>query len=152
MVEALQHAVRESPLGLYRGFFAMVAREIPFSGIQFPVYEGVRKLTQGNRVAGENSTVGSMGCGAVAGGTAAFLTTPFDFIKTRIILEETAEGSVRRSALEIASDAVKKDGVTVLWSGATARTALISVGGCVFFGAYETSTAFLQNRSWGWLH
>jgi hypothetical protein len=54
--------------------------------------------------------------------------------------------------LEITKDAVAKDGVTVLWSGATARTALISVGGCVFFGAYETSTAFLQNRSWGWLH
>merc|ERR1719487_2247556 len=117
MVEALKHAVQESPLGLYRGFFAMVAREIPFSGIQFPVYETVRKLTQGDRKTGENSTVGSMGCGAVAGGTAAFLTTPFDFVKTRIILEASGEGGARRSALQIAQDAVKKEGVTTLWSG-----------------------------------
>jgi len=145
MAEALKDAMRESPLGLYRGFFAMVAREIPFSGIQFPVYEGVRKLTQGDRVSGENSTIGSMGCGAIAGGTAAFLTTPFDFIKTRIILEEGADGA-RRSAAEIAREAVAKDGFTVLFSGATARTALISVGGCVFFGAYEWSTAFLQRN------
>jgi solute carrier family 25 S-adenosylmethionine transporter 26 len=124
----------------------MVAREIPFSAIQFPVYETVRKVTQGDRVTGENSTIGSMGCGAIAGGTAAFLTTPFDFIKTRIILE-SGDGGTRRSAFQIASDAVAKDGVTVLWSGATARTALISVGGCVFFGAYEGSTAFLQKNA-----
>merc|ERR1719163_98557 len=114
--EALQGAVRESPLGLYRGFFAMVAREIPFSGIQFPVYEAVRKLTQGDRVTGENSTIGSMGCGAIAGGVAAFLTTPFDFIKTRIILEASGSDGTRRSAAQIASDAVKNEGVTVLWS------------------------------------
>merc|ERR1719487_3080943 len=106
MAEALKDAVRESPLGLYRGFFAMVCRAIPFSGIQFPVYETVRKLTQGDRVTGENSTIGSMGCGAIAGGVAAFLTTPFDFIKTRIILEGSGEGAVRRSAFEIARDAV----------------------------------------------
>ena len=34
-----------------------------------------------------------MACGAIAGGVAAFLTTPFDFVKTRIMLEGSAGGS-----------------------------------------------------------
>ena len=58
---------------------------------------------------------------------------------------------LRRSAAEIARDAVASQGATVLLSGATARTALVSVGGCIFFGAYEAATAFLQSRP-SWVH
>merc|ERR1719247_3992686 len=86
-----------------------------------------------------SSAVRCAACGAIAGGVAAWTTTPFDFLKTRIILAEGQQGAV-----QIAAEALRTEGVRRLWSGATARTALISVGGCVFFGAYEVASVVLR--------
>lgn len=74
--------------GLYRGYFTTVMREIPFSLIQFPLWEFLKKSwaqSSGvNRIDPWQSTI----CGAFSGGFSAFLTTPLDVAKTRIILAE----------------------------------------------------------------
>lgn len=44
----------EGVFGFYRGYWSMIAREIPFSFIQFPIWEGlkVRSLTSTLRMKG----------------------------------------------------------------------------------------------------
>lgn len=74
--------------GLYRGYLSTAIREVPFSFIQFPVWEFLKSSwaeQQGHAVAPWQSSV----CGAVAGGFAAGLTTPLDVAKTRIMLANT---------------------------------------------------------------
>jgi len=59
-----------------------VLRELPFSFIQFPIYEMLKKRwaeEQGSSITPAQSSL----CGSVGGGIAAALTTPFDVIKTR---------------------------------------------------------------------
>lgn len=46
----------EGVFGFYRGYWSMIAREIPFSFIQFPIWEGL-KVINASRVC----KVGSMG-------------------------------------------------------------------------------------------
>ena len=101
IVEALRHAVRESPLGLYRGFFAMISREIPFSGIQFPVYESVRKLTLGDRMTGKNSNIGSIALKIRSilvklSFTSYFYTGSFSTVSTPIFASKYSSFSIYR--------------------------------------------------------
>ncbi|PNJ15903.1 LOW QUALITY PROTEIN: SLC25A26 isoform 5 [Pongo abelii] len=83
--------------GLYQGYKSTVLREIPFSLVQFPLWESLKALwswRQDHVVDSWQSAV----CGAFAGGFAAAVTTPLDVAKTRIMLAKagssTANGNV----------------------------------------------------------
>uniref|UniRef100_A0A8D0XWF7 Mitochondrial S-adenosylmethionine carrier protein n=1 Tax=Sus scrofa TaxID=9823 RepID=A0A8D0XWF7_PIG len=76
---------QEGIQGLYRGYKSTVLREIPFSLVQFPLWESLKALwswRQDHVVDSWQSAV----CGAFAGGFAAAVTTPLDVAKTRIML------------------------------------------------------------------
>uniref|UniRef100_A0A3P9M307 Mitochondrial S-adenosylmethionine carrier protein n=1 Tax=Oryzias latipes TaxID=8090 RepID=A0A3P9M307_ORYLA len=60
-------------------------------------------------------------CGALAGAVSAFVTTPLDVAKTRIMLAKVHTHKHSQH----------------LFAGCTPRVALISVGGFIFLGAYE---------------
>merc|ERR1712179_308383 len=82
----ISDTIRQEGLrGVYRGYFSTVAREIPFSFIQFPLWELSKKTWsnfQGHYVDSWQSAL----CGAAAGGVSAAITTPLDVAKTRIML------------------------------------------------------------------
>lgn len=130
--------------GLYRGYFSTVVREIPFSFIQFPLWEMMKTAwsqRQGRYVDAWQSGV----CGAVSGGIAAALTTPLDVAKTRIMLAdkgtEMASGDVLRTLRIIWSDG----GVRGLFAGVVPRVMWISVGGAIFLGVYEKVKIWLSS-------
>ncbi|XP_037830992.1 S-adenosylmethionine mitochondrial carrier protein isoform X1 [Kryptolebias marmoratus] len=78
----------EGVRGLYRGYCSTVFREIPFSLVQFPLWEYLKtlwSLRQGHTLHSWQSAV----CGAFAGAVAAFVTTPLDVAKTRIMLAKS---------------------------------------------------------------
>ena len=62
--------------GLYVGYGSLVLWEIPFSGIQFPLYEFLKSKTKPKTFL-ENGLNGS-----IAGAVAGFLVTPIDVLKT----------------------------------------------------------------------
>ena len=88
--------------GYYRGFASTVGREIPFTCIQFPLYEHFkstfaqrRRRQLSNPLSTSSSSTSSRGqipgsevalAGSTAGAIAAALTTPLDVAKTRIML------------------------------------------------------------------
>lgn len=124
--------------GLYRGWGATIFREIPFTVIQFPLYEALKlnwaQWQNKDKVAPWQGAV----CGSMAGGVAAASTTPLDVIKTRIMLNESKVGIV-----SIVKGIVKEEG----WKGFTAgigpRTMWISAGGAIFLGVYETVSSLI---------
>lgn len=113
--------------GLYVGFGATLQREFPFAAIQYPLYEALKQ----KGVADEAI------CGSIAGGVSAFLTTPFDVIKTRSILSVNS----RKSMFQIARECWHEGR---MFAGGAARVAWISIGGFFFFGAFETVKAELS--------
>lgn len=77
--------------GIYRGFGSTLLREIPFSFIQFPIWEYLKaNWTETTTLPLTSAAVAV--CGAVAGGIAAAITTPLDVAKTRIMLAERIDG------------------------------------------------------------
>ncbi|ANB11917.1 Pet8p [Sugiyamaella lignohabitans] len=120
--------------GLYRGWGTTIMREIPFTMLQFPLYEylkhqralslGVDKISPGEGAV----------CGSIAGGFAAALTTPLDVIKTRLMLRKS-----RASALQVAKQLLKDEGYSAFFKGIGPRTMWISAGGAIFLGVYEAA-------------
>lgn len=135
---------KEGPLGLYRGFFSTVLRDIPFSALQFPIWERL-KLNHFKRNKRPANVIESAYYGAIAGAIAAFLTTPLDVAKTRIMLadksDSLASGKISKAIKEIFVD----KGIRGLFAGVVPRCIWISVGAALFLGSYE-QTIKLLNR------
>ncbi|KUI62828.1 hypothetical protein VP1G_09961 [Cytospora mali] len=133
---------------LYRGWGITVMREVPFTVIQFPLWEALKSYSRGRRQqqqqqqgglgqavkggasdvsAGESAVYGSL-----AGGVAAAVTTPLDVIKTRVMLS-----SERKRVWDIVSSIVRQHGVRPFFAGIGPRVMWISIGGAVFLGSYQ---------------
>ena len=79
--------------GFYAGFTSFVMRDIPFSAIQFPLYEMLKilsiKMLSSRQGTAEGDfelpvIVNSLN-GSLAGACSGFLTTPLDVLKTRFM-------------------------------------------------------------------
>ncbi|KAJ2002141.1 S-adenosylmethionine transporter [Coemansia thaxteri] len=128
----------EGLLGFYRGYLTQVVREIPFTCIQFPIYEYL-KLSYAQRQNRPIKSWEAAVCGSVAGGTAAALTTPLDVVKTRVMLSTKGMGAHLEYSgiVSTLSRIAREEGMRALFSGIVPRTIWISVGGFVFLGSYE---------------
>jgi solute carrier family 25 (mitochondrial S-adenosylmethionine transporter), member 26 len=87
---------RKNPTRLWRGYSALLARNLPFTGLQFPMFERLKtyfleirkRRKDGREVDGimERAVITSASAG-IAGSIAAVATTPIDVVKTRIMLQ-----------------------------------------------------------------
>lgn len=142
-LESLKHILKKKEgilPSLYRGWGTTIMREIPFTVIQFPLYEYLKHTwseSQGSKVAPIQGAL----CGSVAGGIAAFLTTPLDVLKTRIMLSE-----VTISTASLARIILQEEGFKAFFSGVGPRTMWISAGGAIFLGMYETVRASMHGH------
>lgn len=124
--------------GFYRGFFTTVMREIPFTSIQFPLYEFLKyRLSRALR-GRQLYSYEAAACGSVAGAVAASLSTPLDVLKTRVMLD-LRNPSIERfpSLLTRFKQIYTNEGIKALFAGVVPRTLWISAGGAVFLGVYE---------------
>jgi solute carrier family 25 S-adenosylmethionine transporter 26 len=84
---------KSNPLALWRGYAALAGRNLPFTAMQFPMFERLklsireyrdrRGLTTGT--IWESGTITAFSAGS-AGAVAAVITTPIDVVKSRIML------------------------------------------------------------------
>eukprot|EP00933_Yihiella_yeosuensis_P034033 TRINITY_DN27596_c0_g1_i1.p1 TRINITY_DN27596_c0_g1~~TRINITY_DN27596_c0_g1_i1.p1 ORF type:complete len:294 (-),score=61.05 TRINITY_DN27596_c0_g1_i1:325-1131(-) len=150
--EAMSGVLKEGGVrAFYQGYWTLVAREIPFAFIQFPIYEGLKKAwsdSQGSQV----GPIQGAACGSVAGAVAGASTTPLDVCKTRIMLETAEEGKAKRytGTITTLKTIAAEEGPLALFKGIGPRVTWITMGGFIFFGAYESATSLLwSTRLWG---
>lgn len=130
---------------LFTGMPIMLLRELPFAVVQMSCYEGL-KTWFSTRERPQYMPL----CGALSGGTAAFVTTPLDVLKTRIMLGQV--GRARNTPLsgtsavsaafcellrEPSRPTDKWGPVQRFFRGGVPRVLWISIGGSVFFTTYE---------------
>ncbi|KCV70883.1 hypothetical protein H696_01830 [Fonticula alba] len=144
--------------GLFRGYASTIARDVPFTCVQFPLYDWLKRRAAGWRAAGlaggdlrpeEILTGPEMAlCGALAGATAAGVSTPLDVAKSRIILHDRGRGTGRAGparpppgALRMLWQIYHQEGGRVLFRGVVPRVLWIGVGGSIFLGIYEQGNA-----------
>lgn len=119
-IQALRMVASQSPGArggaahrLLTGYGALAARNLPFTALQFPIFEAVRRRLwerrddRGGLVGGGERKIrrGLMETGAVnaasaavSGAIAAVVTTPMDVVKTRTMLSAGEDDQNRRGA------------------------------------------------------
>ncbi|KAI8999510.1 mitochondrial carrier domain-containing protein [Gaertneriomyces semiglobifer] len=117
---------QEGPSGLFRGFWSTTARDWPFMAILFVTYDTMKQVHHHLTVPPQTptitdgtvfmvdpvepnevsiTTVKSTMFGGIAGALAAFLTTPFDVIRTKIMTRQDHKRvSMSTVATEIVHD------------------------------------------------
>ena len=110
-ISALRHALKSEGLfGLYRGYLSTIAREIPFSAIQFPLWEYMKSVCAKRRQATEATAIEAGFCGAIAGGISSAITTPLDVAKTRIMIaSKTHEAELASGNIAVALKIVYRE-------------------------------------------
>jgi len=134
----------------FTGYWTTVAREIPFSFIQFPMYEGLKKIWAFAQGSETSPTQGAL-CGSFSGAVSAAATCPLDVVKTRMMLGSTTKsGEAYVGTLNSLRTIAAEEGAGALFSGLGPRVGWITLGGFVFFGAYEKAQELLwKTGSWG---
>ncbi|KAK4262765.1 hypothetical protein QN277_028279 [Acacia crassicarpa] len=122
---------------LYAGWGAVLCRNVPHSIVKFYVYERLKQLMLSLPSSARPNTFQNLLCGGLAGSTAAFVTTPFDVIKTR--LQTQIPGSVNQyhSVFHALCKIGKNEGVTGLYRGLAPRLIIYMSQGSLFFASYE---------------
>ncbi|OJD19101.1 hypothetical protein AJ78_00887 [Emergomyces pasteurianus Ep9510] len=147
---------------LYRGTSITIAREIPFTVLQFTMWESMKDAYASRNAGAVDHTVpgsGSTGVGAapsalfgsIAGSVAAGLTTPLDVVKTRVMLARRG-GSDHIRVRDVVRGILMEEGFGAFWRGVGPRVMWIGVGGAVFLGSYQFTSNMLQTRQAGKEH
>jgi len=111
--------VRELGLrGLYKGAAACLLRDIPFSGIYFPVYANLKIFLNDQGYSGWKQLFFA---GTLAGIPAAYLCTPADVIKTRLQVQARAGQQTYNGIPDAFAKILREEGFSAFWKGGLAR-------------------------------
>ncbi|KAK7851772.1 putative s-adenosylmethionine carrier 2 [Quercus suber] len=134
---------KEGFKGLYVGYGSFLLRDLPFDAIQFCIYEQIRI---GYRLAArrdlndpENAIIG-----AFAGAITGAITTPLDVIKTRLMVQGSA--NQYEGICDCVRTIVKEEGTHALLKGIGPRVLWIGIGGSIFFGVLERTKQILAQK------
>ncbi|XP_002019542.2 solute carrier family 25 member 40 [Drosophila persimilis] len=134
--------------GLWRGLPPTILRDVPFSGIYWPIYEHTKR-TFGS------STQPSFGLsfvsGVLAGSVAALVTTPFDVVKTheqiefgeRVIFTDSPTKDVhKRSTFSWLMAIYRSQGLPGLFAGYGPRLFKVAPACAIMISTFEYSKSY----------
>ncbi|KAK2968688.1 hypothetical protein RJ640_013106 [Escallonia rubra] len=134
---------KEGFKGLYAGYGSFLLRDLPFDAIQFCIYEqlriGYKMAAQRDLNDPENAIVG-----AFAGALTGAITTPLDVIKTRLMVQGSA--NQYKGIVDCVQTIIREEGPPALLKGIGPRVMWIGIGGSIFFGVLESTKRFLAQR------
>ena len=122
--------------GFFRGSLPLMLREIPFYILGMVLFEQFKLLFDGTYRGKEPRQLNNwqmIGIGALAGGSASFITTPFDVIKSRMMTAAAGESMTMTSAVVTL---MQKEGFWAIYKGALPRALWIAPLGALNFGGY----------------
>eukprot|EP00927_Polykrikos_kofoidii_P037382 TRINITY_DN3152_c0_g1_i1.p1 TRINITY_DN3152_c0_g1~~TRINITY_DN3152_c0_g1_i1.p1 ORF type:complete len:686 (-),score=68.69 TRINITY_DN3152_c0_g1_i1:162-2219(-) len=126
---------------LYVGWKATLVRDLPFSTIQYPLYNVVKGIIGDYRQRPLDPWQAAL-CGSATSAVAAALTTPLDLVQTRLMLDttNTKPKTVSGMLFRIYSE----EGVPGFFRGVFPRSLWMGLGGLIFLGTYEQAKVSLE--------
>lgn len=153
----------EGARAFFKSFWTTLVMNVPYTAIHFATYESCKTYFTGGgsgigeaggiENAGETSEqeetlAVQLGAGGIAGGLAAFCTTPLDVVKTRLQLEgvHSATRYETIAVRPIMSKIMRDEGFSVLFRGWQPRVLFHIPSAAICWGIYESFKSFLHDR------
>ncbi|VVB02243.1 unnamed protein product [Arabis nemorensis] len=133
---------QDGPRGFFRGTGATLCREVPLYVVGMGLYAESKKMVA--QVLGrELEAWETIAVGAVSGGIAAVVTTPFDVMKTRMM---TATPGRPISMSMVAFSILRHEGPLGLFKGAVPRFFWVAPLGAMNFAGYELAKKAMKKN------
>ncbi|XP_024086320.1 solute carrier family 25 member 40-like isoform X2 [Cimex lectularius] len=136
--------------GLWKGIGPTLLRDVPFSGIYWVTYEKFKTL---NRSKQTNFAFCFLG-GSIAGSLAAFVTTPFDVVKTYRQIEMAEKEIIteppslsKKSTYSVMSNIYRRNGLSGLFTGLMPRIIKVAPACAIMVATFEYGKQFFQNHN-----
>uniref|UniRef100_A0A1L8DXS9 Mitochondrial thiamine pyrophosphate carrier n=1 Tax=Nyssomyia neivai TaxID=330878 RepID=A0A1L8DXS9_9DIPT len=118
--KSILHAVsviyrEEGFRGLWKGHNPAQVLSIGYGITQFSVYERANRSAEGKEFFRKHTALKNFCCGGFAGASAAFVSTPLDVIRTRLIVQDAGQGY--RNSFQAVGMILRKDGIRGLYRG-----------------------------------
>lgn len=146
VVQSIKHEVgRNGILSLWRGLVPTLYRDVPFSGLYWLFYERT-KIALRARLgiqAGIDNLFDewklAFFSGSIAGSIAAFVTTPFDVVKTRrqAVLSNRVQTKGKETTIFLLRRIIHQEGTSGLFSGLLPRLLKVSPACAIMISSYE---------------
>ena len=127
---------------MYRGWSVTIMREVPFTVIQFPLWESMKEYRRRRSGRQVISAWESGFFGSVAGAAAAGVTTPLDVLKTRLMLAKD-----KTPMIPMLKQILRDSGPRAFFAGIGPRVLWISAGGAIFLGSYQWAHNSLSGKA-----
>uniref|UniRef100_A0A0A9VX11 Solute carrier family 25 member 40 n=1 Tax=Lygus hesperus TaxID=30085 RepID=A0A0A9VX11_LYGHE len=136
--------------GLWKGLSPTLLRDVPFSGIYWVSYEKMKMMNK-NKASFASCFIG----GTVAGTVAAFVTTPFDVVKTyrqiemaekEILTEPPSQAN--KSTFSFLYSIYQRNGVRGLFTGLVPRIVKVAPACAIMVATFEYGKAFFQHQNY----
>ena len=130
----------QGPTSLWKGLGATLWRDVPFSGLYWANYEGLKSWFNRNGHEGPSVAFAS---GAMSGIIAALFTSPFDVLKTRRQALIMSTPSHTSTTIPLLRHMVRTEGYPSLYAGIGPRMAKIAPACGLMIACYEVGIPFL---------
>lgn len=130
---------KQGPASLWKGLSATLWRDVPFSGLYWANYEGLKSWFNRN---GREGTPVAFASGAMSGIIAALVTSPFDVLKTRRQALIVSTPSHTTATLPLLRRMVQTEGYSALYAGIGPRMAKIAPACGIMIACYEVCIRF----------
>ena len=137
---------KEGLKAFYRSFPTQFLMNVPFQTVHFVVYELTQEQINPSRRYNPLTHVAS---GAVAGGTAAFVTNPLDVCRTLLNTQQHNQKTVVRGLKEAVVAVYGVDGWRTFFRGVTARCLYQMPSTAISWSVYEFFKYVLFGQSFG---
>ncbi|XP_023247859.1 solute carrier family 25 member 40 isoform X2 [Copidosoma floridanum] len=148
ITQALRIVVQQSGVrGLWMGLSSTLLRDVPFSALYWFSYESIKKMVRDSH----QSFIFTFLAGATAGSIAAFVTIPFDVVKTHRQIE-MGEKQIYSEHPKKSSNTwhtIKKissqSGIKGLFTGLVPRLVKVAPACAIMISTFEYGKNFFQN-------
>lgn len=133
--------------GFFVGYDAVMYRDVPYTMLELGLYEVFKTALFSSQSSSDSSKPRSVGvwddvlAAALTGGITAFLTTPLDVIKTKLMVDDAYAGY---SFLDCWLATVESHGIGSVFAGVVARIAWILPFVTIYLPTYD----FLKRLLW----
>lgn len=135
VVSSIATLVRnQGPGSLWKGLIPTLWRDVPFSGLYWANYEGLKSWFNRN---GREGVSVAFASGAMSGTLAALVTSPFDVLKTRQQALIMSTPSHATSTIPLLKHMIQTEGYSSLYAGIGPRMAKIAPACGLMIACYE---------------